>query len=44
VNVIFCDGSARQLAESMDRGVYSRLVTSGGTRRGERPPISSTDY
>jgi len=42
VNVIFCDGSARQLAESMSRDIYSRLMTSGAVRRGEGP-VSSTD-
>ena len=44
VNVIFCDGSARQLSETIDRSVYVRLMSSGGVRRGQLPQITSDDY
>jgi len=44
VNVVFCDGSSKQLSQSIDRSVYVRLISSGGVRRGQLPQITSQDY
>lgn len=44
VNVVFCDGRVRTLSDNMDFGVYAKLVTSGGVRRGQVPPISDNSY
>lgn len=37
VNVLYCDGGARTLNESVADDVYLRLMTSGGARRGQAP-------
>jgi hypothetical protein len=37
VIVAFCDGHTRTISESMSFAVYTSLLTSGGTRRGEVP-------
>lgn len=38
VNVMFCDGHGQFLNQSMNAGVYAKLMTSGGVRnRGQRP-------
>jgi prepilin-type processing-associated H-X9-DG protein len=36
VNVIMCDGSAKFLNESMDKGVFTKLMTSNGVAYGEQ--------
>ena len=35
VNVLMADGSVRSLIESMDLGVYIRLITIEGSRNGQ---------
>ncbi|MEZ5940839.1 MAG: DUF1559 domain-containing protein [Planctomycetaceae bacterium] len=35
VNVIFADGSGKNLAQTIDDSVYARLVTSGGNKLGQ---------
>jgi hypothetical protein len=35
VNVIWCDGHGGFLSDSVDAGVYCRVMTGGGSRRGE---------
>lgn len=32
INVVFCDGSARFLSESLDRSIYAQLITPAGTQ------------
>lgn len=44
VNCVFSDGSAKQLSQSIAREIYVRLMSSAGVRRGQVPPINSTDY
>lgn len=39
----FCDGRVKPVADNIDQAVYVKLVTSGGTRHGQRP-ISDGDY
>jgi len=39
----FADGRARPIADNIDGYVYMRLVSSGGTRRGQ-DPLSDSDY
>lgn len=36
VNVVMCDGSGKFLSESMDKGVFVKLISSNGVRFGER--------
>jgi prepilin-type N-terminal cleavage/methylation domain-containing protein len=43
VNVVFCGGNVKPLNEVMDQGVYVRLVTSGGVKRGQIP-LSDSDF
>ncbi len=35
VNVVFCDGHAKSIAQSIDKFVYARLITSDGMRYGQ---------
>jgi len=48
VVVAFCDGSVRTLSDSMDQGVYLRLMTPDGTRQRSgftaELPLSDTDF
>lgn len=37
VNVVYVDGHASSLSESIDKGVYARILTSGGSLHGEAP-------
>jgi hypothetical protein len=39
----FADGRAKALADNIDNYVYVRLISSGGTRRGQAP-LSDSDY
>lgn len=43
VNVIFGDGSGRNIAENIDDSVYVRLVSSNGNRYGQQI-LSNSDY
>jgi len=44
VNVAFCDGSARTLSETVSEMVYIYLISSGGAKNGQIPPLSDTQY
>ena len=48
VVVAFCDGAVRTLSESIDEGVYLRLMTPGGTRLRNgftaESPLSAADF
>jgi prepilin-type N-terminal cleavage/methylation domain-containing protein len=43
VNMAFADGRARPLSEQIDSGVYIRLLTPAGSKRGQTP-MSDSDY
>lgn len=43
INVAFCDGRVKSLSDNMDGTVYVRLISSGGTRRGQQP-VSDNSY
>ncbi len=43
VNVAYADGGARSLSESIDFGVYARLMSSNGGKYGQAP-LGDTDF
>ena len=44
VNMMFCDGHAQMLSETIDRWVYVRLVTTGGSKQWGQAPLGDNDF
>ena len=44
VNMGFCDGHVQMISETIDRWVYVRLVTSGGSKLWGQAPLGDSEF